>query len=153
MASAPEETTEFAKAGALMKEFAVNLGALEKTMKSLAKVFSDPSFGGGDGKKKRKRKVEDGSPKRALSAYQFFFKEYRLKLMKEFPELPNKEIMVKVGEKWRGMDDEQKASYEKQASAGKATYAAELKARFIHRVVCKYHHQIVYMDAHIIYII
>lgn len=128
--AAAGESTDFAKAGELMKEFAENLGALQKTMKSMAKVFSDPNFGSDGKKTKKKRKLDDGSPKRAVSSYLYYFKEQLPLVKSEFPGMVHKEMMTKLGERWRSLDDKSKQVYEEKANASKATYEKEMEVNF-----------------------
>ena len=45
------------------------------------------------------------APKRVLTAYMFFVKEYRPKLMREQPELSFIEVMRTVGSKWTNMPE------------------------------------------------
>jgi hypothetical protein len=133
-------TTQNENVGELMKEFATNLGALQKTMESLAKVFAGSNIaaavadGPSDGKKtKRKRVVEEGAPKRALSAYQYYFKDNLNKVKLEFPTLGNKEVMQIVGERWRTMDAVAKKVYEEKGVAAKEVYATELEVKsYVH---------------------
>jgi len=79
-------------------------------------------------KKKKKKKAVKTGPKRALSAYMFFCADARASVKEENPGIGAKEILTKLGEKWRSLSDSQKAPYEAKAEADKERYASELGA-------------------------
>ncbi|KAF7731699.1 Non-histone chromosomal protein 6 [Apophysomyces ossiformis] len=82
---------------------------------------------GGDGKKSRPKK-ESGGPKRGLSAYMFFSQEKRQEVKDENPEATFGQIGKILGEKWKGMTDEQKKPYVEKAEADKKRYEDEKAA-------------------------
>mmetsp|Transcript_33711 Transcript_33711/g.57139 ORF Transcript_33711/g.57139 Transcript_33711/m.57139 type:complete len:443 (+) Transcript_33711:53-1381(+) len=80
------------------------------------------------GKKKRKRKKIPGQPKRAKSAYLFFTQKNRANVVEMNPEAKSKDIMVKLGEKWRGLTPDDKKEYEVMAGKDKERYESEMSA-------------------------
>lgn len=56
---------------------------------------------------KRKRQ-EDGHPKRAMSAFLSFSQEVRCQIRNEFPNLKNSEVSKLLGERWRQATEEEK---------------------------------------------
>lgn len=73
----------------------------------------------------KKKKKDPNAPKRALSAYIFFTKEFRPIIKRDNPTLKFGEIAKKLGETWREMDDEEKVPYNKLASEDKIRYIAD----------------------------
>mmetsp|Transcript_8636 Transcript_8636/g.11884 ORF Transcript_8636/g.11884 Transcript_8636/m.11884 type:complete len:154 (+) Transcript_8636:8-469(+) len=80
------------------------------------------------GKKKRKRKKVPGQPKRAKSAYLCFTQKNRANVVEMNPEAKSKDIMVKLGEKWRGLTPDDKKEYEEMAAKDKERYDSEMSA-------------------------
>jgi len=66
-------------------------------------------------------------PKRGLSAFMFFSKETRPKIVAENPDMKFGQIGKTIGEMWRAMDDEQKKPYQDMAEEDKARYDREMK--------------------------
>merc|ERR1711939_977467 len=73
---------------------------------------ADKSAGG-------KRKRDPNMPKRGLSAYMFFANDQRDKVREENPGIKFGEVGKILGEKWKGLNDKQKAPYEAKAAADK----------------------------------
>ena len=65
-------------------------------------------------------------PRRPLSAYFIFQGEQRPQVVKQNPGLKSKEIASLLGERWKGMSDEQKAAYQGQAQEAKDRYQEQL---------------------------
>jgi len=59
-------------------------------------------------KKRKRAKKDPNMPKRGLSSYMFFAKEYRPKLLKEDPSLSIGDVGKKTGAKWKEMTNEDK---------------------------------------------
>ncbi|CAH1758291.1 20885_t:CDS:2 [Entrophospora sp. SA101] len=72
-----------------------------------------------------KTKKSSSEPKRALSAYMFFVRGNREKVKAENPEAKFGEIMKFLGEKWKALNDEEKAPYNEMATNDKKRYADE----------------------------
>lgn len=51
------------------------------------------------------------APKRVMSAYMFYVKEFRPKLLREQPGMSFIDIMRKVGSDWRNLREADKANY------------------------------------------
>ncbi|EFY90852.1 hypothetical protein MHUMG1_06759 [Metarhizium humberi] len=75
-----------------------------------------------DGKKKR-------GPKRGLSAYMFFANEQRENVRAENPNITFGQVGKVLGERWKALNDKQRAPYEAKAAADKKRYEDE-KAAF-----------------------
>ena len=74
------------------------------------------------------KKVKDpNAPKRPLSAYMFFGKAMRAKIVAANPTMKATEIMQALGVEWKKCADKDKAKYEAQATADKARYDADMK--------------------------
>ncbi|KAI7516758.1 hypothetical protein KC343_g23209 [Hortaea werneckii] len=67
-------------------------------------------------------------PKRGLSAYMFFANDQRDKVREENPGIKFGEVGKILGEKWKGLNDKQKAPYEAKAAADKKRYEEEKAA-------------------------
>merc|ERR1739842_152537 len=93
----------------------------EKTTRKAASKGADKSAGG-------KRKKDPNMPKRGLSAYMFFANDQRDKVREENPGIKFGEVGKILGEKWKGLNDKQKAPYEAKAAADKKRYEEEKAA-------------------------
>jgi len=84
-----------------------------------------PKEGYKNPKDKKKRKVKSDSPKRGRSSYIFFCKENREEV--SGMGLKNTDILKKLGEMWKGLDDQDKKKYVKMAEDDKDRYEEEMK--------------------------
>ena len=82
------------------------------------------------GTKKQKKVKDPNAPKRALSAYFFFMKDTRPKVVAKNPDMKVTEIGKELGAMWRAMSDGEKAPYVKKADADKARYEKQ-KAAYV----------------------
>jgi structure-specific recognition protein 1 len=78
-------------------------------------------------KKKAKRKKDPNAPKNALSAYMFFSKEMRPKVLDQTPGLAVTEVAKVIGAKWKELDEEDKAPFEKMNQEDKVRYQKEME--------------------------
>lgn len=80
--------------------------------------------------KKKKAKKDPNAPKRNTNSYMHFTKTARLQLLKDRPELAKqqKEITKILGEKWRGMADDDKKPFEEMAKQDKVRYEHAMAA-------------------------
>lgn len=74
----------------------------------------------GQGKKARK---QQGEPKKPLSAYMFYVKENRAKLVKDNPNLSFGEVGKRLGEMWASLTPDEKAQYVELNRKDKDRYA------------------------------
>ena len=72
----------------------------------------------------KKRTKKDG-PKRSLTSYIFFCKEYRTLLKEQQPNLSTKEITSELGKRWKTLTDDQKIPYNDLADEDKTRYDSE----------------------------
>jgi hypothetical protein len=84
-----------------------------------------PKEGYKNPKDKKKSKVKSNSPKRGRSAYIFFCKENRENVSKM--GLKNTDILKKLGEMWKELDEKKKKKYTKMADDDKDRYEEEMK--------------------------
>lgn len=90
---------------------------------SQMKDYTPPVQSSDDEKTKGKRKKKPAdAPKRALSAYQFWSKDARPKIVKEHPEAKAKDVMKLLGEAWKKVPEKKRAPYQKKANADKERY-------------------------------
>jgi len=75
-----------------------------------------------------KKKVDDGKPKRPMSAYFIWMNTNRAKINKENPGLSVSEFSKKAGEIWREMEDEDKTEWQDKAVEAKEEYNEKLEA-------------------------
>lgn len=67
-------------------------------------------------------------PKAPRSAYNFFVKENRGKVLEECEGLKNTEVMAELGARWKALSDVEKAPYVEFAAADRVRHANESKA-------------------------
>ncbi|XP_065844871.1 transcription factor A, mitochondrial-like [Oscarella lobularis] len=76
------------------------------------------------------QKVDDGRPKRPLSAYALFISDYfgseDMKSLKDL-KTPMTDRMIKAGEKWKTLSDEEKEDYRMKANESRTKYEEELR--------------------------
>ncbi|CEO95459.1 HMG box domain-containing protein [Plasmodiophora brassicae] len=73
-------------------------------------------------------KKEKPAVKRGLSAYMFFVQANRVKIKEDNPDATFGELGKILGQKWKELDEKEKAPYEKLAAADKARYEKDKKA-------------------------
>ncbi|KAF5125374.1 Non-histone chromosomal protein 6 [Metarhizium anisopliae] len=81
------------------------------------------------GKKDDGKKIPERGPKRGLSAYMFFANEQRENVRAENPNITFGQVGKVLGERWKALNDKQRAPYEAKAAADKKRYEDE-KAAF-----------------------
>ncbi|KAI1770830.1 Non-histone chromosomal protein 6 [Hypoxylon cercidicola] len=77
---------------------------------------------------KRKTKKDPNAPKRGLSAYMFFANEQRENVRDENPGISFGQVGKILGERWKALNDKQRAPYEAKAAADKKRYEDEKQA-------------------------
>ncbi|KOS19321.1 Non-histone chromosomal protein 6 [Escovopsis weberi] len=80
-----------------------------------------------DGKTRRHKK-DPLAPKRSLSAYMFFASEHRELVREECPGISFGGIGKMLGERWKKLNEKQRAPYEAKAAADKKRYEDEKAA-------------------------
>ncbi|CEM12683.1 unnamed protein product [Vitrella brassicaformis CCMP3155] len=79
-----------------------------------------------EGKKNGKDKKEDKGPKRAVSAWNFYYAERCPQVKEEQPDLENKERMAFIGDEWKNkLSEEEKQPYVDMAAEDKERYEKE----------------------------
>lgn len=78
-------------------------------------------------KKARKSKKDKDAPKRAISAFFFYNKQRRETLVKEQPNLNNKELIKTMSTEWNALSAEKKKPYITLAEEDKKRYEKEKK--------------------------
>lgn len=68
------------------------------------------------------KKKKNTGPKRALSPYIFFCKDYRKQLKEENPDMTAQQITSELGKRWSSLSDKEKSKYEKLAEKDKERY-------------------------------
>ena len=79
----------------------------------------------------RKRKIDDALPKAPLSAYLLFSKERRPQMAEKYSDLNNKQLLAKIGKKWRKLSAEKKKKYHDDYLENKKKYESALMQYFI----------------------
>jgi len=79
--------------------------------------------------KDAKKKKNPLAPKRGLSAYMFFANEQRDNVREENPGITFGQVGKVLGERWKALNDKQRAPYEAKAATDKKRYDDE-KANF-----------------------
>jgi len=83
----------------------------------------DDDDGQGQGpKKKRKKKRDPNLPKRPKTAFFFYMDVMRSQVAKEHPEMKVSERSKLLGQKWRGLTDDEKKPYAEQNVIAKEKY-------------------------------
>lgn len=77
---------------------------------------------------KRSAKKDSSDPKRNLTAYMFFSKDYREKVRQENPKASFGEIGKLLGKKWKDMSEKEKVPYVDKAEEDKKRYEKEKAA-------------------------
>jgi hypothetical protein len=80
--------------------------------------------------KKTRKKKAAGAPKKGKSAYMFFCADERVKIKEEEPEMPAKDVLAELGNRWKIFKDknpEAVKKYEKMAADDKVRYEEEMK--------------------------
>ncbi|KAF2084958.1 non-histone chromosomal protein 6 [Saccharata proteae CBS 121410] len=75
-----------------------------------------------------KKKKDPNAPKRGLSAYMFFANDQREKVREENPGIKFGEVGKLLGERWKALNEKQRAPYEAKAAADKKRYEDEKAA-------------------------
>eukprot|EP00918_Siedleckia_nematoides_P053262 GHVU01116345.1.p2 GENE.GHVU01116345.1~~GHVU01116345.1.p2 ORF type:complete len:103 (+),score=34.30 GHVU01116345.1:464-772(+) len=79
---------------------------------------------------KPRKKKDPSAPKKALTAYMFFYMMKRKEIVEENPDMKSKigEVAELIGGEWRQMTDETKAPFQAQANKDKERYLKEKEA-------------------------
>ncbi|KAG9257897.1 HMG (high mobility group) box [Emericellopsis cladophorae] len=77
---------------------------------------------------KRRTKKDPNAPKRGLSAYMFFANEQRENVREENPGITFGQVGKLLGERWKALNEKQRAPYESKAAADKKRYEDEKAA-------------------------
>ncbi|KAI4763352.1 hypothetical protein E4T52_08029 [Aureobasidium sp. EXF-3400] len=72
-----------------------------------------------------KKKMDPNVPKRGLSAYMFFANETRGRVREDNPGITFGDVGKVVGEKWKSLNEKQKAPFEAMAAAEQKRYEEE----------------------------
>jgi hypothetical protein len=75
----------------------------------------------------RKKYKDPNAPKRAKTAYVLFTIEYRPKIMEEHPGIKFINLGMILGEKWRGLSQEERRRFEGLAQEDKVRHAKEME--------------------------
>ena len=73
-------------------------------------------------------RLDPNAPKRGLSAYMFFANEQRENVREENPGITFGQVGKILGERWKALNDKQRAPYEAKAAADKKRYEDEKQA-------------------------
>merc|ERR1712204_32010 len=74
------------------------------------------------------KKVDDGKPKRPMSAYFLWMNEVGRKSAKEkYPEAPITEVSKRCGEEWKAMDEATKKTWEKKQEEAKKQFEIDME--------------------------
>ena len=76
----------------------------------------------------KKKKQDDGLPKRPQNAWIFFCNEQRESVKKSNPSISPKDITKKLSDQWKTLSDKKKEKYEKKAQEDKKRYEEELES-------------------------
>ncbi|KUI60451.1 Non-histone chromosomal protein 6 [Cytospora mali] len=82
----------------------------------------------GAGKDKRRTKKDPNAPKRGLSAYMFFANEQRQSVRDDNPDVTFGQVGKILGERWKALNEKQRAPYDAKAAADKKRYEDEKQA-------------------------
>ncbi|TGZ81401.1 Non-histone chromosomal protein 6 [Ascodesmis nigricans] len=75
-----------------------------------------------------KKKKDPNAPRRGLSAYMFFANEQRENVRNENPGIAFGQVGKVLGERWKALNEKQRAPYEAKAAADKKRYEQEKAA-------------------------
>jgi len=78
-------------------------------------------------KAKEKYPKDPNSPKKAKTAYMIFAAEQRQNIMAQNPDVPQKEIMKKIGAKWSATSDTEKKPYLEKQALAKAEHIKQME--------------------------
>ena len=101
--------------------------ARKKNFFKEAKAQGLNGAGLGGGRRSLKLKKDTNRPTGPCSAFMYYGKEARVQVKEASPELTFGAIAKKVGEKWRGLTDEEKKPFEALAAKDKERYKAAMK--------------------------
>ncbi|KAF6529747.1 hypothetical protein HZS61_001059 [Fusarium oxysporum f. sp. conglutinans] len=82
----------------------------------------------GKAEKTKRGKKDPNAPKRGLSAYMFFANEQRENVREENPGISFGQVGKLLGERWKALNEKQRAPYEAKAAADKKRYEDEKQA-------------------------
>ncbi|POS77012.1 structure-specific recognition protein 1 [Diaporthe helianthi] len=82
----------------------------------------------GAGTRTKRAKKDPNAPKRGLSAYMFFANEQRENVREENPGITFGQVGKLLGERWKALNEKQRAPYEAKAAADKKRYEDEKQA-------------------------
>ena len=77
-------------------------------------------------KKGRKKKSDDGRPKKPKSGYLLFCDDMRPTVKKDFPTLKPTQVLSKLGELWQACSEDEQAPYLEKAEKLKKTYKEDM---------------------------
>ena len=79
-------------------------------------------------KRGRKRKREIPPPKKAMSAYNVFFKDTRVKLLEEFEKITFEQLGKEVAKRWHKLSAKDRVPYQKRSRLDKERFKREMEA-------------------------
>ena len=74
-----------------------------------------------------KRRRDPNAPKRPMTAFMYFAREERPKVMKDNPNFSVPEIGKELGARWRKLEDNERAKFDALAAKDMARYQAQMK--------------------------
>jgi structure-specific recognition protein 1 len=77
-------------------------------------------------KKKKRKKVDPSKPKRPMSAFMYFSRDYRAVLKEQNPTASFGELGKLLGSSWRNLDKEERQKYDSLAREDRLRYESEL---------------------------
>lgn len=77
-------------------------------------------------KKKKKKKVDPNAPKRPMSAFMYFSRDYRSVLKEQHPEASFGELGKLLGSTWRELGSSEREKYSDLAREDRARFEAEM---------------------------
>ena len=92
----------------------------EKAAEDDKKRYADECQEKGISAGKKKDAKDDDAPKKPLSGYMLFGKDYREKLAKSGKDVKAKDIMKNIGSEWNKLSDKEKDKWNTKAKEGKA---------------------------------
>lgn len=72
--------------------------------------------------------IDPNAPKRGLSAYMFFANEQRQSVRDDNPDVTFGQVGKILGERWKALNEKQRAPYDAKAAADKKRYEDEKQA-------------------------